>query len=280
MSVAVFPIDSVTASESDEAWRRKLERDAVEIGRSLPTELRQLHRSVVDRARSVHANALIMTGSTARRRRTAISDLDYHLIGLRIETKDLPRELDLHLLPAEKLESDVLGGDDFIQWSLRFGCIVFDDGSARRALRLIAARRCWPDADRKRAHAAKSLDLARRFVATADEDGALVQVRTALSLAARARLLSAGVFPLSRVELPDQLLALGCPDVAHDLAATISGSLTLAELGAAVAHGEEMVASIQPAVTTATGAASPLRDAGVTRDARAGIRRASRRAAE
>jgi hypothetical protein len=124
--------------------------------------------------------------------------------------------------------------------------VVFDDGAVRRALRLIAERKTWPDAERKRAHAVKSLDLARRFVRTQDQDGALVQVRTALSLAARARLLGAGVFPLARAELPAQLEAIGCSKTAHDLAETIYGSPSLAQLEVAVQHAEDLLAAATP----------------------------------
>lgn len=127
----------------------------------------------------------------------------------------------LHVLSEYELESELLGGDDFVQWSLRFRAIVFDDGTVRRAPGLLFDRQPWPNVDRKRAHATRSLDLAHRFIATGDEEGALEQVRTALSLAARARLLAEGMFPLSRAELPAQLEAIGCPDAAQALAATI-----------------------------------------------------------
>ncbi len=109
-----------------------------------------------------------------------------------MRTNDLSLELDIHFLSQSQLKSDLLAGDDIVQWSLRFGCIVFDEGTVRRALRLMAERQPWPNVERKRSHAAKSLELAHRFVATGDEDGALVQVRTALSLAARARLAQRG----------------------------------------------------------------------------------------
>ena len=158
-----------------------------------------------------------------------------------MRTNDLSLELDIHFLSQSQLESDLLAGDDFVQWSLRFGCIVFDEGTVRRALRLMAERQPWPNVERKRSHAAKSLELAHRFVATGDEDGALVQVRTALSLAARARLLSAGVFPLSRAELPAQLLELGLASGAHALTRTIYDSPYLSELADAVRRGERLL---------------------------------------
>jgi hypothetical protein len=178
--------------DTPDTWTRRLKRDASEIARRLPHELLEIHRAVIDRARDAAAHALTLSGSTARSRRTRISDLDYHVIGPRILTRDLSSQLDLHTLTPAELDAHILAGDDFVQWSLRFGLIVFDDGHLRRAAALIATRRPWPDADRKRAHAAKSVDLARRMVASGDVDAALEQVRTALSLAARARLLRAG----------------------------------------------------------------------------------------
>lgn len=225
----------------DDAWRERLERDAAQLERCLPLELLDLHATVVRRAHACGASALILSGSTARDRRTAISDLDYHLIGSKIATTDLSHQLDLHTLSQKELRSKILAGDDFVHWSVRYGCVIFDDGTIHRALSLIAERKLWPDVGRKRAHAAKSLELAHRFVATGDEDGALLQVRTALSLAARARLLGAGVFPLCRAELPDQLVAIGFLGAAHALAATLKTSLPLPELAQAVREGDDLL---------------------------------------
>ena len=65
------------AWSTDDAWGRKIEGDSDQIERCLPGELRQLHDAVVERARLVDSNALILSGSTVRRMRTEISDLDY-----------------------------------------------------------------------------------------------------------------------------------------------------------------------------------------------------------
>lgn len=242
MSVRDAILEDARSWADDHAWRRRLEADGRQIECCLPGALSELHGVVVRRTLAVGANALILSGSTARRTRTDISDLDYHLVGPRIETKDLSRQLDVHVLSKEKLRSEILAGDDFVQWSVRFGRVVFDDGVVRRTLGLIEDRRLWPSVDRKREHARKSLKLAERFVATGDEDGALAQVRTALSLAARASLLSSGIFPMSRAELPAQLQGIGSGGVAKALSATIHGSPSLSELEEAVAEGREMLA--------------------------------------
>src|SRR4051812_11563400 len=142
----------------DERWGRRLSADAQTVERVLPARLRGLHLTVVSRARANQANALILSGSTALGRRTEISDLDYHLVGGKLKIDDLSHELDLHVLSKDRLEAEILAGDDFVQWSVRFGCVVFDDGTVREALRLIADRRPWPDVERKRRQAAKSLE--------------------------------------------------------------------------------------------------------------------------
>jgi hypothetical protein len=247
MSTSVISREPVPTYADDLAWARRLTSDAARIDNHLPAGLRDLHTQVVDRARKRGASGLVLSGSTARGRRTDISDLDYHLVGTAVDTDDLSRELDLHVLTPDKLQQRRLAGDDFVQWSLRFGCIVFDAGVLRDALQLISERRLWPDVDRKMQRARKSLDIAGRFVETGDEDGALVQVRTALSLAARARLLSAGVFPLSRAELPAQLELLGLRDVAKALTATIYDVPTLGALRQGVLDGEEMLRSVSVA---------------------------------
>lgn len=225
----------------DAEWRERMESDARQIARRVPAHLRELHSAVVERAAVGRAAALILTGSTARGSRTDSSDLDYHLIGNPVDTSELSRELDLHVLANEALISRLLAGDDFVHWSLQFGLIVFDAGPVRLALTLIEEGELWPDPTRKREHAIKSLDLAGRFVATGDEGGAVVQVRTALSLAARAYLLGIGIFPLSRAELPDQLRVAGELEVASALAASIHKTPSLDELAHAVVLGDRLL---------------------------------------
>lgn len=240
--------DELELDWSEEAWARRLGADVRAVDHLLPLRLRPVHDVVVSRAREVDANALILSGSTARGQRTEISDLDYHLVGQKIITADLAHELDLHVLSVEKLDAEILAGDDFVQWSLRFGCVVFDDGTLRRALRLIGDRRLWPDVGRKREHASQSIELAARVVETGDGDGALVQVRTGLSLAARAFLLSRHIFPMSRAELPRQLVAAGRPQAGEALRSTIEREPALEELAAAVDTGRELLAAIEDRV--------------------------------
>jgi hypothetical protein len=90
------------------------------------------------------------------------------------------------------------------------------------------------------------------MVASGDQDAALEQVRTALSLAARARLLHAGVLPGARDELPQQLADLDLPDVSEALASTIhSDTILLADLALAVDLSDALVSTPSDAVSIA-----------------------------
>jgi hypothetical protein len=222
-------------------WEHRVSVNGDSARRLVPDALRPIHAAVIDRARQAGARSLILSGSTARGHRTDTSDLDYHLIGEKIPTRDLSAELDLHVLSPDRLTLEILKGDDFIQWSIRFGLLLFDDGTVLAAARSIVNERPWPDVERKAEHARKSLGLARRVVDTGDSDGALIQVRTALSLAARAHLLSEGCFPLSRAELPDQLAAAGRLESAAALEACIYGEPSLDALARAVSAGYDLL---------------------------------------
>jgi hypothetical protein len=232
-----------TAAGTDGQWPLRLESDRRAIAALVPARLAEVHAAVTSRATASGADALILSGSTARGCRTAISDLDYHLIGRPIDKIGLSRELDLHVLTPEQLKAQVEAGDDFVHWSLRFGLVVFDHGSVRKAVEHVAERQLWPDAERKRIAAAKSIDLARRFVATGDGDAAVVQVRTALSLAARAYLLRRRIFPLSRAELPGQLGEVGRAEAGAALTRCIHESPSLRELDDAVKLGAGLMES-------------------------------------
>jgi hypothetical protein len=235
VSVASTALDA--GGLTADGWARRILADRDAAARLIPDALGPLQDAVLNRAREAGAHSLILSGSTARGFRTEISDLDYHLVGDKIFTRDLSMELDLHVLSPEGLRAEVLEGDDFVQWSIRFGLLLFDDGAVLEAARTIVEERPWPDVERKVEHAGKSLDLALRVVETEDADGALIQVRTALSLVARAYLLSVGEFPLSRAELPKQLLAAGQSESAAALEACIHGEPPLEALARTVSAG-------------------------------------------
>jgi hypothetical protein len=187
---------------------------------------------VCARAREADAEALLLTGSTARGSRTSISDLDYHIIGVAIPHDDLPADLDIHVASSAVVSARLEEGDDFTQWSLRFGRVIFDSGIVKDTLRLIEQCGLWPDVSRKADQSIKSLKIAVAMVQSGDQEAAVEQARTALTLAARWQLLAAHRFPLSRAELPGQLNEVGLSDLAAGLTATIAGYPKLEELAA------------------------------------------------
>jgi hypothetical protein len=188
--------------------------------------------TVMSRAVALGASGCALTGSTARKRRTAISDLDYHVIGRRPNVSDLPGDVDVVATSAARFRSRLIEGDDFAQWTLCCGCILYDAGPMRDGVRLIAETGLWPDAQRK----LDILDVHRseveRLIRMGDQGAAHEQLRAMLTTAARGLLLQARVFPLARKELPAQLERAGYGPLAQALGRTIHATPQLDELEA------------------------------------------------
>lgn len=81
------------------------------------------------------ALAFAVTGSTARGRRSEISDLDYYVIGPRLPHDDLIEDVDVFAIDEVGLWRKLSEGDDFVQWTLRYGCVIFDSGILHAAMR-------------------------------------------------------------------------------------------------------------------------------------------------
>lgn len=214
----------------DQLWAAKLADDAARARLNQTPAQRQVTVEVLKRAVDAGAQSVALTGSTARNRRTQISDLDYHLVGPRPDVSDLPGDVDLYVGMPDRFWRKLRSGDDFVQWTLRFGCILFDAGPFRDGLRVIATEGIWPNGESKLARIPELTGLAQRLIKMGDRDAGQDQVRAALTAFARGLLLTAGVFPLSRSELPGQLKAIGRHDVASRLADSVYRQLSLAEL--------------------------------------------------
>jgi hypothetical protein len=195
-------------------------------------EQRAITATVMSRAIALGASGFALTGSTARRRRTAISDLDYHVIGRRPDVGDLPGDADVVATSAARFHSRLIEGDDFAQWTLRCGCILHDAGPMREGVRLIVDMDLWPNAQHKldgmNAHRAE----VERLIQMGDQGAAQEQLRAMLTTAARGLLLQARVFPLARKELPAQLERAGHGSLAHVLRRVIHATTGLEELEA------------------------------------------------
>ena len=189
-----------------ELWASRLLRDRRRAARHQTAELAAITAAVESRSHGLGAAALVLTGSTARGRRTDVSDLDYHVIGAHPRVDDLPADIDLYCDEPAEFYAKLARGDDFAHWTLRYGCVLFDSGVLRDAAAHVAGHDVWPDPARKLRQAKRALDFAERLAASGDYPALREQVRGALSLTARWWLLAHDVFPLARDELPVQLV--------------------------------------------------------------------------
>lgn len=228
-----------------DVWAERLDFDRERAERHQSDDLATITGAVVERARAAGAEAVVLSGSTARGRRTRVSDLDYHVIGVSsLDVADLPQEIDLYAGVVDRFWIKLRGGDDFAHWSVWYGCVLFDAGVMREAAAFVADHDAWPDPERKLRQARHALDFAERIIESGDYGAALEQTRGALSLVARSVLLSSDTFPLARDEMPDQLAGLGRARLARDLRRSIRERPRAEELRAAItnaqaiAHGE------------------------------------------
>lgn len=219
---------------SDAAWACRMRTDRDRAQGYQTAEQREITATVMHRAIALGASAVALTGSTARERRTAISDLDYHVIGRRPDVSDLPGDVDVVATSAQRFRDRLIEGDDFAQWTLRHGCILYDTGPMRDGVRLIVERDLWPDGQRKLNSLGAHRREVERLIQMGDQSAAQEQLRAMLTTAARGLLLQAHVFPLARKELPAQLERSGYVPLARALRDLIQGSPQLDELKAGV----------------------------------------------
>jgi hypothetical protein len=234
----------LSAQLSDSGWRRRLREDHERAERYQTEKQRAITAAVLSRSVALGASGVALTGSTARKRRTAISDLDYHVIGPRPNVIDLPADVDVVATTAERFRHRLIEGDDFAQWTLRFGCVLYDTGPMRDGMRLILETNLWPDPRRKLESLGRHRSELERLVRIGDEDAARDQLRAMLTTAARGLLLRAGVFPLARDELPSQLKSAGYVGLADALRETIHGAPRLREITAAMTTLDRSVGAL------------------------------------
>ncbi len=210
------------ARRDPDAWAERLPFDRERAVSNQSAELAAITEAATERAQEAGAAAMVLSGSTARGRRTRVSDIDYHVIGATsLRVTDLPADIDLFADDVDRFWAKLRKGDDFAHWSVWYGCVLFDTGVLREAATYVAEQDAWPDPERKLRQARNALDFADRIVESGDYGVALEQTRGALSLVARWELLSSDVFPLARDELAEQLEPLGQARLAVDLRRSI-----------------------------------------------------------
>lgn len=159
--------------------------------------------------------SVVLVGSVARGRSTEESDIDLLVIGE--GHLEAPCNLRTYHIQASS-ETDFMRnlalGEDFEAWSVRFGLPLYDAGPWKRVLQSREAS-VWPRWQAKIPHAARRLFMASALLKMGDADAATEETLYALCHVARALLLRAGIFPLSRPELAEQLEALGYAQLAR-----------------------------------------------------------------
>lgn len=218
----------------ESVWQQRLQRDREVASRNQSAEQQAITDALMLRAREGGALAFALTGSTARARRTAISDLDYHVVGERPPHSDLPDDVDVYATDLAGFWRKLNQGDDFVQWTLRYGCVLFDEGVFHQGMQHLASKSLWPSPALKFARLAKHVRLARRLINMGDRDAAQDQVRATLTSVSRGLLLASHVFPLARAELPEQLRAAEFPELGQALQRSIAEELTLGQLSEAL----------------------------------------------
>ena len=234
-------VDAVTGVPVDVPWGTRLREDRSRAFALQTPARRQATETILQRALAVGAEAVVLTGSTVRARRTASSDLDFMVVGERPGFSGIDEDVDVYAASAEAFWKRLVDGDDYIQWTLRFGCVLHDDGILRAASRYIEEKGLKPSVERKLAQAHRGLSLARLVLESGDLDAAREQSRAALTTVARWLLIANGVFPLARDELPGQVLPLGYFDLAAALDRLIHVQPCRDELSTGLEVGEKLV---------------------------------------
>ncbi|HEU5104502.1 MAG TPA: hypothetical protein VFU11_01545 [Solirubrobacterales bacterium] len=225
-----------------EVWESRLFQDRKRVVANQSHDLLQITRAIEARSYEVGADALVLTGSTARNRRTRVSDLDYHVIGGNPDPGGLPSEIDLYSDEPDVFLAKLFRGDDFAHWTLRYGCILFDDGVLRKAANEAISHDLWPDVERKLRQAKRAVGFSRKLALTGDYLALLENSRGALSLTARWWLLSQDVFPLARDELAQQLVETDQCSLATALERVIHGRPRAALIDSSLAQAAELIA--------------------------------------
>jgi hypothetical protein len=223
------------------SWNTRLREDRRRAVALQAPSQRRATETILQRALALGAEAVALTGSTVRAQRTAMSDLDFMVIGKRPDLGDVHEDIDVYAASAKAFWERLLAGDDYIQWTLRFGCILHDDGILRAASDYVEENGLTPSAERKLIQARRGLGLARLVLESGDVEAAREQCRAALTTIARWLLIANGEFPLSRDELSDQLRTLGCLDLAVSLQRLIHDEPSGHELRDGLELGEKLM---------------------------------------
>jgi|1185.fasta_scaffold483601_2 hypothetical protein len=133
-----------------------------------------------------------------------------------------PLDVDLRRIDPSDVEHAIAAGDEVLGWAARFGVPLVDkDGFWADLVARWTGRLPFPSAETADARADRAFQSEAGLRAAGDPDAADEMRLLALTQRARARLLRANVYPLSRPEIPAQLLSIGKLDLAAELSRLI-----------------------------------------------------------
>ena len=197
-------------------------------------------------AQALEESTVVLMGSVAREKQTWRSDTDFLVVTtMHVSRWRVPVNLHLHLETRETFLRKLNEGNDFEAWAVRFGKVCVDlSGWWPQAL---ADKGCqvWPDWRLKVKHARKRQSIASHMLADGDWGAAEEEYLMLAAHVARALLLRARVFPLSRPEMPAQLSEIGFLDDAGSLDRLMNGTKDVDELRQIVAFVEQRLNELE-----------------------------------
>ncbi len=174
---------------------------------------------------------VVLVGSLARGAGTWRSDADFVVITPEpIRRWNPPIDVHLHFTTRRAFLEKLDQGNDFEAWAVRLGKVCLDPSGWWLSFMTDGRGQRWPDWRLKVNHARKRQSLARELLDIGDHDAAEEEYLMAAAHIARALLLRAGIFPLSRPEMPAQLREAGMAENAEVLDRLIQGTKEILEL--------------------------------------------------
>lgn len=170
--------------------------------------------------------SVVLIGSAARGSTHAGSDLDVVVVlPQRVGPIQLPYEIDAHVFGRSEFLDRLHRSDDLACWAVRYGKVLSDKpGWWADLLRSGECDKAWPDWKRKLSQAARRLVNSTRLAETGDTEAAWEECALAAGQVARAILLRTGTFPLSRIEMIEQLKRAGHAQLAIVLDSLVLGT--------------------------------------------------------
>lgn len=177
--------------------------------------------------------AVVAVGSAVRRN---VQSVDLDLVVIVRDPEALgrqrpPLDVDVRTYVAEKVESMIRHGHDYLGWAVRFGQVVHEkERFWNRLTSTLRSELPLPSAAVARKRAFQAHKHMQHLVESGDEEAAKEQLISFLTHRARAQLIEAGIYPASRPELPSQLEQIGDRGFATLLTRAIEGRVSPREV--------------------------------------------------